>query len=175
MQPVAEEEWCVVARVYFVSAVVELARSLAQILGDTLDLIAREKAGIMKPGVPCITCALPPPPPRNAHRTVSTPPPRPTLSATRVVPHARARGRHAALPRSTRQRLRRLEKQHAGWWCVRSGTDQTEETMRALREEAAKTGTALWVAPAVADGEAGARLVALLRTCGLGLGGEGAG
>jgi folylpolyglutamate synthase/dihydropteroate synthase len=30
-----------------------------ELLGDTLDLIAREKAGIMRPGVPCFTVPQP--------------------------------------------------------------------------------------------------------------------
>jgi folylpolyglutamate synthase len=31
-----------------------------ELLGDTLDLIAREKAGIMRQGVPCFTVPQPP-------------------------------------------------------------------------------------------------------------------
>jgi folylpolyglutamate synthase/dihydropteroate synthase len=31
-----------------------------ELLGDTLDLIAREKAGIMRPTVPCFTVQQPP-------------------------------------------------------------------------------------------------------------------
>jgi len=31
-----------------------------ELLGDTLDLIAREKAGIMRKGVPCFTVQQPP-------------------------------------------------------------------------------------------------------------------
>ncbi|MBX3363266.1 MAG: bifunctional folylpolyglutamate synthase/dihydrofolate synthase [Phycisphaeraceae bacterium] len=43
-----------------VCAITAIQLEHTQILGETLDLIAREKAGIMKPGVPCVTIEQPP-------------------------------------------------------------------------------------------------------------------
>ncbi len=47
---------CTNVCVPLVTAVTSISLDHMQILGDTVDLIAKEKAGIFKPGVPAITC-----------------------------------------------------------------------------------------------------------------------
>ena len=42
-----------------VSVITSIGLDHQQFLGDTLDLIAREKAGIMKPGIPCVVAPQP--------------------------------------------------------------------------------------------------------------------
>ena len=62
-----------------VTVITEISLDHRHILGDTIELIAAEKAGIMKPGIPCVTTNAPGP------------------AATALLSHARKTGAHLSL------------------------------------------------------------------------------